>query len=56
MAVACAVGRAAIAEGVSAPCHFSGYKHDNDPYRLDELIANMRWQPRYLPLEVVSSA
>ncbi|MDH4320799.1 MAG: NAD-dependent malic enzyme [Desulfobulbaceae bacterium] len=48
--VALAVGRAAIAAGVSGPCAFSAFQHDNDPERLAELIERMRWRPDYLPL------
>ncbi|GBE53190.1 putative NAD-dependent malic enzyme 2 [bacterium BMS3Bbin14] len=48
--VAFAVGRAAIREGVSGLCAFSTFQHNNDIGRLEELIENMRWEPRYLPL------
>jgi malate dehydrogenase (oxaloacetate-decarboxylating) len=48
--VAQAVGEAAIRLGVSRPCAFSSFQHDNDPTRLGELIRRMRWEPVYLPL------
>jgi malate dehydrogenase (oxaloacetate-decarboxylating) len=48
--VAQAVGEAAIHLGVSRPCAFSTFQHDNDPIRLNELIRKMRWEPNYLPL------
>ncbi|XCN71834.1 MAG: NAD-dependent malic enzyme [Candidatus Electrothrix aestuarii] len=48
--VAQAVGEAAIAAGVSRPCAFSTFQHNNDPVRLQKLIRNFRWQPAYLPL------
>lgn len=50
LTVARAVGRAAIKEGVSAPCPYSRFQHHDDPKRLDTLIEKMRWQPQYLPL------
>lgn len=48
--VAYAVGLAAIKEGVSGPCAFSSFKHENDPERLQALIEKIRWLPEYLPL------
>lgn len=48
--VALAVGLAAIRDGVSGPCAFSKFKHNNDPKRLKTLIEKMRWEPQYLPL------
>jgi malate dehydrogenase (oxaloacetate-decarboxylating) len=48
--VALAVGLAAIRDGVSGPCAFSKFKHNNDPDRLNTLIEKMRWEPQYLPL------
>lgn len=48
--VAQAVGEAAIRLGVSRPCAFSSFQHNNDPARLHELIRRMRWEPVYLPL------
>ena len=49
-AVAAAVGQSAMDLGVAGPCAFSTYQHHHDPARLARLIAEMRWQPRYLPL------
>ncbi|WP_446011815.1 NAD-dependent malic enzyme [Candidatus Electrothrix sp.] len=48
--VAQAVGEAAIAAGISRPCAFSSFQHQDDPVRLQKLIRNFRWQPTYLPL------
>jgi len=48
--VAQAVGEVAIRLGVSRPCAFSSFQHNNDPSRLNELIRRMRWEPVYLPL------
>jgi malate dehydrogenase (oxaloacetate-decarboxylating) len=48
--VAVAVGRAAIALGVSRPCVFSSFWHENRLDKLTELIERMRWRPEYLPL------
>jgi len=48
--VAMRVGETAIARGVSRPCAFSSFQHQNDPSRLAELIRRMRWEPVYLPL------
>ena len=48
--VAMEVGEAAINQGVSRPCAFSTFQHNNDPVRLHELIRKMRWEPEYLPL------
>lgn len=48
--VAQAVGETAIRLGVSRPCAFSSFQHNNDPARLGELIRRMRWEPVYLPL------
>jgi malate dehydrogenase (oxaloacetate-decarboxylating) len=48
--VALAVGGAAIKKGVSRPCVFSSYWHENDEERLETLIDKMQWSPQYLPL------
>ena len=48
--VAMAVGEAAIHFGVSRPCAFSSFQHNNDTTRLGELIRKVRWAPEYLPL------
>ena len=45
-----AVGESAIEQGVSRPCAFSTFQHQDDPIRLQELIRKMRWTPDYLPL------
>jgi malate dehydrogenase (oxaloacetate-decarboxylating) len=45
-----AVGRAAIARGVSRPCVFSSFWHENRVDKLSELIEKMGWRPEYLPL------
>jgi malate dehydrogenase (oxaloacetate-decarboxylating) len=48
--VAQAVGRTAIRQGVSRPCVFSSFWHENNEEKLDRLVEKMRWQPEYLPL------
>jgi malate dehydrogenase (oxaloacetate-decarboxylating) len=48
--VALAVAMCAVREGVSRPCVYSHFKHENDEARMKELIDKMRWQPDYLPL------
>jgi malate dehydrogenase (oxaloacetate-decarboxylating) len=45
-----AVGECAIMQGVSRPCAFSTFQHQQDPIRLKTLIRKMRWIPDYLPL------
>ncbi len=50
--VACAVGREAIKQNLSAPCLYSKFQHNNDPERLDLLIDKIRWSPNYLPIIV----
>jgi malate dehydrogenase (oxaloacetate-decarboxylating) len=48
--VALAVAMCAVREGVSRPCVYSRFKHENDEARMKELINKMRWKPNYLPL------
>ncbi len=48
--VAQAVAMCAIEEGVSRPCVYSDFQHENDEGRMKHLIRNMRWQAEYLPL------
>ena len=48
--VAIAVGETAVKLGVSRPCAFSSFQHNNDPARLSSLVRKMRWDPDYLPL------
>lgn len=48
--VATAVGEAAINLGVSRPCAFSSFQHNNDPARLATLVRKMVWEPEYIPL------
>ncbi len=50
LAVAQAVGETAIREDIGHLCAFADFQHNNDPERLQELIAGMRWAPRYLPI------
>ncbi|MFA6499588.1 MAG: malic enzyme-like NAD(P)-binding protein, partial [Desulfurivibrionaceae bacterium] len=50
LAVASAVGEAAIGRGVAKPCVYSTYQHDYKRERLLRLIEMMGWQPRYLPI------
>jgi malate dehydrogenase (oxaloacetate-decarboxylating) len=44
------VAMSAVKEGVSRPCAFSDYKHENDQVRMKRLISGIRWEPEYLPL------
>ncbi len=48
--VALAVAMCAVKEGVSRPCVFSDFQHENDEARMKQLITRMRWKPEYLPL------
>ncbi|HKJ63860.1 MAG TPA: NAD-dependent malic enzyme [Desulfopila sp.] len=48
--VAQAVAMCAVNRGVSRPCVFSDFQHENDEQRMKELIRRMRWEPDYLPL------
>jgi malate dehydrogenase (oxaloacetate-decarboxylating) len=48
--VAVAVGETAIKLGVSRPCAFSSFQHNNDPARLSSMIRKMCWDPEYVPL------
>ncbi|MFH1020709.1 MAG: NAD-dependent malic enzyme [Pseudomonadota bacterium] len=50
LAVASAVGEAAINRGVAHPCVYSTYQHDCKRERLRHLVEMMGWQPRYLPI------
>ena len=44
------VGAQAIKGGVSSPCAFSRFQHENHTERLNTLISNMSWNPEYLPI------
>lgn len=48
--VALAVAMTAVEKGVSRPCVFSDFQHENDEQRMKELIRKMRWEADYLPL------
>lgn len=48
--VAHAVAMCAVEHGISRPCVFSDFQHENDEARMRQLISKMRWQPEYLPL------
>ncbi len=48
--VALAVAMCAVEKGVSRPCVFSDFQHENDEARMKQLISKMRWNPEYLPL------
>ncbi|MHB8919359.1 MAG: malic enzyme-like NAD(P)-binding protein, partial [Desulfocucumaceae bacterium] len=50
LAVASAVGEAAISRGAAKPCVYSTYQHDYKRERLQRLVEMMGWQPRYLPI------
>lgn len=48
--VALDVAMTAVEMGVSRPCVFSDFQHENDEQRMKKLIRKMRWEPDYLPL------
>ncbi len=48
--VAIAVAMCAVEKGVSRPCVYSDFQHDNDEARMRTLIDRIRWNPEYLPL------
>ncbi len=48
--VALAVAMTAVKHGVSRPCVYSDFQHDNDEARMKKLIDRIRWKPEYLPL------
>lgn len=48
--VALAVAMCSVEEGLSRPCVYSTFQHENDESRMRELIKKMRWFPDYLPL------
>ncbi len=48
--VALAVAMTAVQHGVSRPCVYSDFQHDNDEARMKKLIDRIRWKPEYLPL------
>lgn len=48
--VALAVAMCAVENGVSRPCIYSSFQHENDESRMRELIKKIRWEPTYLPL------
>jgi len=45
--VAQAVGRSAIGKGVSRPCVFCSFWHENREEKLALLVERMRWRPEY---------
>jgi malate dehydrogenase (oxaloacetate-decarboxylating) len=48
--VALAVAMSAVGNGVSRPCVFSTFQHEEDEARMSELLRKMRWDPEYLPI------
>jgi malate dehydrogenase (oxaloacetate-decarboxylating) len=48
--VAVAVAMCAVKKGVSRPCIYSDFQHNNDEARMSMLIDRIRWNPQYLPL------
>ncbi|MGB3212563.1 MAG: oxaloacetate-decarboxylating malate dehydrogenase [Desulforhopalus sp.] len=48
--VALAVAMSAVQHGVSRPCVYSDFQHNNDEARMRKLIDRIRWNPEYLPL------
>ncbi len=51
--VAVAVGKAAIDAGVCKETPFSRFNHDNDISKLELIVDNMRWTPKYVKLVAV---
>jgi malate dehydrogenase (oxaloacetate-decarboxylating) len=48
--VAEAVAMCAVRLGVSRPCVYADFQHNNEEARMRRLIDRMRWRPEYLPL------
>ncbi len=48
--VALAVAMCAVESGVSHPCVYSDFAHNNDRARMERLIDRIRWKPEYLPM------
>lgn len=48
--VAVAVAMCAVEQGVSRPCVYSDFQHNNDEARMRTIIDRIRWNPEYLPL------
>lgn len=48
--VALEVAMCAVDQGVSRPCVYSDFQHNNDRARMAKLIDKIRWEPEYLPL------
>ena len=48
--VALAVAMCAVQHGVSRPCVYSDFQHNNDEARMRKIIDRIRWNPEYLPL------
>ncbi len=48
--VALAVAMCAVERGVSRPCVYSDFQHNNDEARMRTIIDRIRWNPEYLPL------
>ncbi|MFV0438000.1 MAG: oxaloacetate-decarboxylating malate dehydrogenase [Desulfopila sp.] len=48
--VAQAVAMCAVRRGVSRPCVFSTFQHQNEESRMWKLLTRMRWTPQYLPI------
>lgn len=48
--VATAVAMCAVEKGVSRPCIYSDFQHNDDEARMKTIIDRIRWNPEYLPL------
>ena len=48
--VALAVAMSAVENGVSRPCLYSDFQHNDNEARMGMLIEKIRWSPKYLPL------
>lgn len=48
--VALAVAMCAVKHGVSRPCVYTDFQHNNEEARMRKIIDRIRWSPEYLPL------
>lgn len=48
--VALEVAMCAVRQGVSRPCVYADFQHNDDQVRMARLIDRIRWRPEYLPL------
>lgn len=48
--VALEVAMCAVEKGMSRPCVYTDFQHNNDQVRMAKIIDRIRWKPEYLPL------